>query len=613
MKFPAGSLAAIAAKTPGDRSFDVRRLMLNTTQLDSGRFEESYTPNFVENRNTLPQFVENILDKLDDLREVVECDPTAEIDQEDRQLKNHDGYNNQNNAFSGDLDFGILSSACGVGRKCQEGLCVDVEGWNLKHRLNQRALQSNVEVVNSGPPVNSETAGSVPIETNGEDGIDSAAPIDANATVIESMQYACDYGGFVGYDCACDFDPELYLGNATCITPVQCTDQTSVCAVNVTDCYQTSYNLVLKGTPGVFDAELCLHFLTPFEQKVCYETSTVDYGESVLPQCKLSLDGQQCSSCDVYSYGDINCYNFDCGNTPFAGNGRGSMIGNTCILPAHTVGLYLSTYGCPSCNLCGETMEMTSPQVFMQLFNSTYECGYVQNVAMQGFFTTDSCAYFSNIAKDPCGCAIVEEEIEDVKITESPTSLFVDDGAICSICPDGVANPDGMLSMPGSKNISCSEIETAGLDGSIVGEELCEAVRDRAAGPCCGVAVSSVEEDIATEPPAEASCSLCGPGKTFTNDISTLVSVPTQGIYSCGELIEMGKKGTLDENGICLLVQLSANTACGCVAEGPTMAPTTVTVGEPYDVPSTSTATRISLAVALATGGVTAIVSHFLY
>jgi len=441
------------------------------------------------------------------------------------------------------------------------------------------------------------------------------APIEGiNSTFIETMLYLCDFGELVGYNCDCDFELEAYLGNATCTTPVQCVDQTSVCNQDITNCNQTSTSFFLKGTPGVVDKELCLHFIEPYEQEVCYLTSTADFGNNTLPECKIAVDGFQCSSCDVYSYGTVNCYNFDCGNTPLAANRGGSVIGNTCVLPAHTVGLYLATFGCPECDLCGENMEMTSPGTYMELFNSTYECAYVQNVALQGFFTETSCALYSSVAQEPCGCAVVgnvtDDENDDVKATENPTSLFINNGAACKICPDGVSNPDGMLSMPGSKTVSCSEIEAAGLDGSIVGEELCEAVQDRAAEPCCGAPVSPVEEDIAIEAPAESFCSLCGPGMSFTNDVDTLVSVPTQGIYSCGELIEMGKKGELNENGICLLVQLSANTPCRCVAEGPTVAPTTVTVGDPYDVPST--ATRTSLAVALATVGVTAIVTHLL-
>jgi hypothetical protein len=569
MKFSAGALAVIASKTGGDRSYDGRSLTTNANQLHHQHhatthheqgYERSEAPlasNALKNSKAHTKVTSTIIGKLQDLHEVVECDPMVEFD-EDRRPESDNG-----------IDVGILSSTCGVGRKCHEGLCVDVEGWNHQDHLRQRGLQKDVEVINS-----SET---------------DIPPSDGNMTIVETMQYACDFGGLVGYDCVCNFDTNsTYSGNATCVTPLQCTTETSVCGVDVTDCYQTSYSLILEGTPGIWDAELCLKFLRPYEQTICYETSTADFAKTVLPDCVISLDGQQCSGCDVYAVGDdSNCYNFDCGNTPLAGNGRGSMIGNTCRLPAHTIGLYLDTYGCPACDLCGDDMVMSTPANAMVLFNTTYQCAYVQDVAMQGFFTTDSCNYFSTRAREPCGCA------DPDSITESPTPISIQNAPECNICADGVSSPDGVITMSEGRDISCSEIETAGLDGSIVGAERCEAVQNQAAGPCCGVDV--VEEN---EAPPENACTLCGPGKTHTN-AAKLVSVPTQGIFSCEELIELGRDGTLDENGICLLVQLSSQTPCGCIIDGPTMAPTSVD-GEEAAADS-GAAARNSLTAVLAT------------
>jgi len=554
MKFSAGALAVIASKAGGDRSYDGRSLTTNANhQQGQGqglRHEHSEAPltsSALKNRNAHTKVTSTIIGKLQNLQEVVECDPLAELNEDGRP------------ASDNGPDLGILSSACGVGRKCHEGLCVDVEGWNHQDYLRQRGLQNSPEP-------------------------------DTPISLVKTMQYACDFGGLVGYDCVCNFDTNsIYSGSATCITPLKCTTEASVCQVDVTDCYQTSYSVVLKGTPGAWDAELCLKFLRPYEQTICYETSKADFSKTVLPNCTVSLDGQQCQGCDVYAVGDdSNCYNFDCGNTLLAGNGRGSMTGNTCRLPAHTIGLYTDTFGCPACDLCGDDLVMSTPADQMVLFNTTYQCAYVQDVAMEGFFTTDSCNYFSRRAREPCGC------VDSDSITESPTPISMQNAPGCNICADGISNPDGIIAMAEGRDISCSELETAGMDGSIVGEELCEAVQNRAAGPCCGV---DVVEEIETPP--ENACTLCGPGKTHTN-AAKLVSVPTQGIFSCEELIELGRDGTLDKNGICLLIQLSAQTPCGCVVEGPTMAPTSLE-GEEAAAADSGAVTRNSLTAILAT------------
>mmetsp|Transcript_49268 Transcript_49268/g.50044 ORF Transcript_49268/g.50044 Transcript_49268/m.50044 type:complete len:169 (-) Transcript_49268:167-673(-) len=43
------------------------------------------------------------------------------------------------------------------------------------------------------------------------------------------------------------------------------------------------------------------------------------------------------------------------------------------------------------------------------------------------------------------------------------------------------------------------------------------------------------------------------------------ISVPTQGLFTCLELQQLGKEGTLDTNGICALVQSSSQVPCGCL------------------------------------------------
>ena len=608
--------------------------------------------NVLKNKKARNRVASTIITKLQDLQNVVECDPRTEI-VKDLRLKNHPDTASTGDRSSfaasavdsaGD-ELGILSSACGVGRRCQDGFCVDVED-----RFRHRILQTSTDPFQA-------------TDLSSYGGYET--PTENPVTIVDSMRYACEYGSLIGYNCTCNFGTDTtnyYTGSATCITPTECTTEASVCGVEVTDCYQTTYTLSLKGTPGIWDATLCLRFLEPYEQEVCYETSTVDFANTVLPECKISLDGEQCTSCDVYAFLDGNCYNFDCGNTVLAGNGRGSMAGNTCSLPAHSVGLYLDTFGCPPCYLCGDDRVMMDPASTLEIFNITYQCAYVQDVALQGFFTVDSCNYFARIANEPCGCSepvtptdpvmptepvmpsetvmptdmvmpsMAGNETDDVEMTldmetddfsgelpEEETDDFSgeipEEGTECNICPGGVADPDGIIVMPGGEETSCSEADAAGLNGSIGGAESCEIFQEMAAGPCCGAPVDVVidKQIVESEAPKDDFCSICGPNKTHTDD-TNFVSVPTQGIYSCRELIAMSHNGTLDENGICVLVQLSAQTPCGCVADGPTEAPDDPTMPpsgmDPEEPQESGASRRFSLAAGLATIAAVAVASN---
>mmetsp|Transcript_9480 Transcript_9480/g.23264 ORF Transcript_9480/g.23264 Transcript_9480/m.23264 type:complete len:646 (+) Transcript_9480:377-2314(+) len=593
-------------------SQETTRAVTATTTIDRQGSEPVRLPSakkILKNKRGRHRVASKIVSKLEKLQKVVECDARTEI-LKNQRLRNHPGteMTGDSSSFvdSAEDELGILSSACGVGRKCQDGFCVDVED-RVRYRTLQAQTPNNsfaaTDLSSSGTPNN--TSGIRPTNTT---------------TIVDTMRYACEYGNLIGYNCTCDFDTNnstYYTGSATCVTPMECTTETSVCGVNVTDCYETAYTLELKGAPGVWDAEFCLRFLEPYQQTVCYETSTFDFAETILPECTISLDGEQCAACDVYTFRDGNCYNFDCGNTVLAGNGHGSMTGNTCSLPAHSVGLYLDTFGCPPCYLCGEGMVMTAPANTMELFSTTYQCAYVQDVALQGFFTTDSCDYFAREANEPCGCSdeiafMSGNETDDMALemddspNESTVDVSIQEGLECNICPEGMSDPDGVIVLPGGEETSCSDVEAAGSNGRIVDASLCEVFQKRAAGPCCGAPVDVVFDDktVENEAPADEFCTICGPDKTHTDD-TNFVSVPTQGIYSCQELIAMGQNGTLDENGICVLVQLSAKIPCGCVADGPTATP-----GDPTMPPTgmdadeeqqeSGAAVRFSLAASIA-------------
>ncbi|KAL3907591.1 MAG: hypothetical protein SGILL_008811, partial [Bacillariaceae sp.] len=74
-------------------------------------------------------------------------------------------------------------------------------------------------------------------------------------TIIDDLQYACDYAYLIGYDCLCDLDPSTYSGTASCSAPIECSTYPSACNVNSTDCRSDSYSVNIL-SPGMWETEL---------------------------------------------------------------------------------------------------------------------------------------------------------------------------------------------------------------------------------------------------------------------------------------------------------------------------------------------------------------------
>jgi len=223
--------------------------------------------------------------------------------------------------------------------------------------------------------------------------------------------------------------------------------------------------------------------------------------------------------------------------------------------------------------------------------------------------------------------ALVAPVVPEVLTTATPTTVpstaapVTVDTVSCSICffeGGAVPNPEGMISIPGSSGTATSEVsceEAAGLSTALgVDDELCAAIQREAAAPCCGIVVDTVPptstapttssptsapptfvpttdtptsavttvpptvpEVVETEDPTQEEaaaaaddtsnyCTPCGEDKIMTASYyDEDVSVPTQGLFTCLELQQLGKEGTLDTNGICALVQSSSQVPCGCL------------------------------------------------
>ncbi|KAL3908144.1 MAG: hypothetical protein SGILL_008596, partial [Bacillariaceae sp.] len=447
-----------------------------------------------------------ILKNLQQLQEIVECDT------QDASRLNMDVV-------------GILS--CGPGRYCKEssdspmgGVCAWSHQGGADDSASHRMLQED------------------------------------ESSIIDDLQYACDYAYLIGYDCSCDLDSEQYSGTASCSSPPVCSTYPSACNVNSTDCRSDSYAVNILSA-GTWETELCVEFTKPYEQKTCYSTTMMDFGKDVQPECYINFQGEVCSSCAAYPLQEASgnetmlseiCYTFDCSNT------AAGSIGNTCDFPVSSMSVYLDTYGCPPCNVCGDNGTMMSPETAVRILNNTYECGYIQDVSMMGFFTEASCQYFSSVVEGPCECHGGGAETQapsspttsavttDTNSTFAPTNepnLATDfpmidkpeslpPGQICNPCPNGdVVYVDAFVMVPGqSDQVSCAELKKAGMDGSIP-TAACGTVQNLAATPCCGKDKEPTEENEFA-----SVCNPCGPDKEMTN-VNGVVSIPQQGMLTC--------------------------------------------------------------------------------
>jgi hypothetical protein len=194
---------------------------------------------------------------------------------------------------------------------------------------------------------------------------------------------------------------------------------------------------------------------------------------------------------------------------------------------------------------------MTSPDAIVSILDNTYQCSYVQNVSSLGFFTEESCQYFTNVVREPCGCSSNDD-------TDAPT--------IPGDIPDTVDPP--INTVEPSKELADSTESPA--DNIVLTDP-----------PLASNPKPDIEEEFGD------ACNPCGRDREMTQ-LSGMVNVPSQGLFSCQELAIMGRVATEDEDW-CLLIKPFVQTPCGCQAMGPTSAPTEAP--EPIEETQTETPT----------------------
>mmetsp|Transcript_9424 Transcript_9424/g.23478 ORF Transcript_9424/g.23478 Transcript_9424/m.23478 type:complete len:1023 (+) Transcript_9424:114-3182(+) len=200
------------------------------------------------------------------------------------------------------------------------------------------------------------------------------------------------------------------------------------------------------------------------------------------------------------------------------------------------------------CSICGDGAVTKPDGVVVTPEGQEATCSVLEANAKT--FSRGICPELQEIAEGPCGCSAT-----------GTTSSASAEPTICHICTGAaqkVGNPENMVSTP-SGMMTCYSLFNAGLAGAISGQD-CPAIQEGALEECgCYV-------DGPTQAPSDLfKCPMCEDGEYVTKPDSIL-SFETG--MTCGQYLEEGKKGAIDEE-TCSILQASAGVTCGCT-EPPT-------------------------------------------
>ena len=172
--------------------------------------------------------------------------------------------------------------------------------------------------------------------------------------------------------------------------------------------------------------------------------------------------------------------------------------------------------GLPSCNICGDGMEVTLPDVILDIPGSNpVSCVQLQNAGIHGLIEAGFCPVIQGFT-GPCGCQPMSSTPPSPAPITTTTSIPTSDGNTpippspgypdCNVCGDGmeVTLPDVIIVFVPSESYSCSQLYIFGIGGFISPEE-CLIIQSFT-GPCgCqqisqpGAALSSSGLEVSDE------------------------------------------------------------------------------------------------------------------
>ena len=222
--------------------------------------------------------------------------------------------------------------------------------------------------------------------------------------VIDYLNGVCTTFNSI-FECdSCDVDPETFTADVSCTSIQSCRDVSSQCDSPVNMCSRRD---IVANVTSVDE----------YEKTVCYETTTKDfdyqftycitYEKTSSPSCTMSVEGIECTSCDISSSNggnddNGNCYIFDCTNTMVG------YAGNTCTgdltSKLETYFLYKLLPCDDGCSLCADDETMTDGSQTFTYNDEEYNCLEAQLSALVGPTDDAFCTGAASAASEVCGC-----------------------------------------------------------------------------------------------------------------------------------------------------------------------------------------------------------------
>jgi hypothetical protein len=313
---------------------------------------------------------------------------------------------------------------------------------------NWRELQEETMVIGPDTPVKNSTL------TLGEFPYEALSYFSTS-----SIEYICSLSQ-PGCACVNNTDGTTTI---TCVGNDYCSDFTSRCGENNTDCFDAQ-NLFTVEDNANFIFTFCVNYSLPYEQSTCVTQVTE---ENLVTSCSGSWNGVDCQKCQVEPtlglydpVGDSVCFEFDnctevvdwCFHLDCTSTDLGLTL-NTCYWLQYSP-IYnnaLVSAGCEeACEICPEGSGDGTADIETFAANGTYSCPDIIDLGSNGYFSVDECAALQSYLPEVCGCTgssageTTDSSVGDGSGADSPSEPKA--GAGAGIEPDG-GTPSGSISM----------------------------------------------------------------------------------------------------------------------------------------------------------------------
>jgi hypothetical protein len=243
------------------------------------------------------------------------------------------------------------------------------------------------------------------------------------------------------------------------------------------------------------------------------------------------------------------------------------------------------------CSICGEGIITIPEGIVTNTQGREARCDVMQ--ANAASIPDDLCESIQAMARTSCGCArIVNNDPQNIGqnqtsgnevINVNSTTNELDVGnststtLTCPICGNGVMNnPDGIVVTRQGQAARCTVLNA---NANTIPESACPTIQALSNIPCgCAESDEQLNGTNGKEAGDEQEifvCKVCGDNQSIRDPNRRIVT--SLGVYTCSNAYAAGLIGGIPEDH-CDSLRISVAEECGCVADGPTEAPT----AEPY-------------------------------